>query len=179
MKASCVAQCPGRPRRSTAPPRQRGVFVPTLRQPEDLSMKESAQEAELAARAAAYVAQGYGLAFNPETTLGIIASYRNQAARIRARLAQLAVELDLPALVQVSVDTVERYQGSQREVIIVSFCCHHEHQLELMVSPDETGQVDRKLNVALTRARQQLVLLGNAEMLSRAPHHAALLARVR
>ena len=159
--------------------RQRVVFVPTQRQPEDLSMKESAQEAELAARAAAYVARGYGAAFNPETTLGIIASYRNQAARIRARLAQLAVEMQLPALAQISVDTVERYQGSQREVIIVSFCCHHEHQLELMVSPDETGQVDRKLNVALTRARQQLVLLGNAEMLSRAPHHAALLARVR
>ena len=159
--------------------RQRVVFVPTHRQPEDLSMKESAQEVELAARAAAYVAQGYGDEFNPETTLGIIASYRNQAARIRARLAQLARELALPALAQISVDTVERYQGSQREVIIVSFCCHHEHQLELMVSPDEAGQVDRKLNVALTRARQQLVLLGNEEMLSRAPHHAALLARVR
>ena len=158
---------------------QRVVFVPTRRGAEDLSMKESAQEAELAARAAAYVAQGYGAAFNPETTLGIIASYRNQAARIRARLAQLATELALPALAHVSVDTVERYQGSQREVIVVSFCCHHEHQLELMVSPDETGQVDRKLNVALTRARQQLVLLGNEQILSRAPHHAALLARVQ
>ncbi len=157
---------------------ERVIFVPTRRQPEDLSMKESAQEAELAGQAAAYVAQGYGDKFNPETTLGIIASYRNQAARIRARLAQLAVELQLPALAQVSVDTVERYQGSQREVIIVSFCCHHEHQLELMVSPDETGQVDRKLNVALTRGRQQLVLLGNETMLARAPHHAALLARV-
>ncbi len=157
---------------------KRVVFVPTRRQPEDLSMKESAEEAELAGQAAAYIALGYGSKFNPETTLGIIASYRNQAARIRARLAQLAVELDLPALAQVSVDTVERYQGSQREVIIVSFCCHHEHQLELMVSPDETGQVDRKLNVALTRARQQLVLLGNEQMLARAPHHAALLARV-
>ncbi len=157
---------------------ERLVFVPTRRQPEDLSMKESAQEAELAARAAALVAQGYGAAFNPETTLGIIASYRNQAARIRARLAQLAVELELPNLLLVSVDTVERYQGSQRDVIIVSFCCHHEHQLELMVSPDETGQVDRKLNVALTRARQQLILLGNEVILSRAPHHAALLARV-
>ncbi|HEX8505203.1 MAG TPA: AAA domain-containing protein [Hymenobacter sp.] len=158
---------------------QRVVFVPTRRVPEDLSMKESAQEAELAAQAAAFVAQGYGPAFNPESSLGIIASYRNQAARIRARLAQLAVELALPGLAQVSVDTVERYQGSQREVIIVSFCCHHEHQLELMVSPDETGQVDRKLNVALTRARQQLVLLGNELILARAPHHAALLARVR
>jgi len=157
---------------------RRLVFVPTRRQPEDLSMKESAQEAELAARAAAYVVQGYGEAFNPETTLGIIASYRNQAALIRARLAALAQALELPALAQVSVDTVERYQGSQRDVVIVSFCCHHEHQLELMVSPNEDGTVDRKLNVALTRARQQLVLLGNELMLSRAPHHAALLAQV-
>ena len=157
---------------------QRVVFVSTRRQPEDLSMKESAQEAELAARAAAYVVQGYGLLFNPETTLGIIASYRNQAALIRARLAALATELGLPALARVSVDTVERYQGSQREVIIVSFCCHHEHQLELLVSPNEEGTVDRKLNVAVTRARQQLLLLGNELMLNRAPHHAALLARV-
>lgn len=159
--------------------RQRLVFVPTRRQPDDLSQKESSQEAELAARAALAVVQGYGPAFDPDATLGIIASYRNQAARIRARLSQLAQEHELPALTQVSVDTVERYQGSQREVIIVSFCCHHEHQLELMVSPDETGQVDRKLNVAVTRARQQLVLLGNELVLNRAPHHAALLERVR
>ncbi|AMR26214.1 hypothetical protein A0257_03310 [Hymenobacter psoromatis] len=159
--------------------RQRLVFVPTRRQPDDFSQKESSQEAELAARAALQVAQGYGAAFDPDMTLGIIASYRNQAARIRARLAQLAQEHDLPQLAQVSVDTVERYQGSQREVIIVSFCCHHEHQLELMVSPDETGQVDRKLNVAVTRARQQLILLGNELVLQRAPHHAALLERVR
>ncbi len=159
--------------------RRRLVFVPTRRQPDDLSQKESSQEAELAARAALQVAQGYGPAFDPEMTLGIIASYRNQAARIRTRLAQLARQHALPALTRISVDTVERYQGSQREVIIVSFCCHHEHQLELMVSPDETGRVDRKLNVAVTRARQQLILLGNELVLSRAPHHAALLERVR
>ncbi len=159
--------------------RQRLVFVPTQRRADDLSQKESGHEADLAARAALAVALGEGPRFDPATSLGIIASYRNQAARIRARLAQLAHAHGLPALLQVSVDTVERYQGSQRDVIVVSFCCHHEHQLELMVSPDETGRVDRKLNVALTRARQQLVLLGNAEVLSRAPHHAALLARVR
>lgn len=157
---------------------RRVVFVPTRRQPADRSMKESAHEADLAARAAVLVVQGEGASFDPATGLGIIASYRNQAARIRARLAQLAEELNLPALTAISVDTVERYQGSQREVIIVSFCCHHEHQLDLLVSPDETGTVDRKLNVALTRARQQLVLLGNEEVLAGAPHHAALLRRV-
>ena len=44
------------------------------------------------------------------------------------------------------------------------------------MSPDETGLVDRKLNVALTR--QQLLLPGNPEILAAAPHHAALLRRV-
>jgi DNA replication ATP-dependent helicase Dna2 len=46
--------------------RQRLVFVPTRRQPDDLSQKESSQEAELAARAALAVVQGYGPAFDPD-----------------------------------------------------------------------------------------------------------------
>ncbi|WP_375416123.1 DEAD/DEAH box helicase [uncultured Hymenobacter sp.] len=158
---------------------RRLLWLPTRRAEVDFSMKESTQEADLAARVAAQLVAGYGADFDPETSLGIIASYRNQAALIRRRLAELAEKLACPALARVAVDTVERYQGSQREVIIMSFCCHHEHQLELLVSPDDEGRVDRKLNVALTRARQQLVLLGNEVILGRAPHHAALFERVR
>ena len=56
--------------------------------------------------------------------------------------------------------------------------CRHARQLARLVSSDETGLVDRKLNVALTRVRQQLVLLGNPEILVGASHHAALLRRV-
>ena len=141
----------------------------------------------------ALVREGTGVVISPLIALmhdqvdaleqvGVRAAYLNSTQTLEERRdverRLLAGELDLPSLLQVSVDTVERYQGSQRDVIIVSFCCHHEHQIELMVSPDETGQVDRKLNVALTRARQQLILLGNEQVLSRAPHHAALLRRV-
>ena len=158
---------------------RRLLWLPTRRADADFSMKESTQEADLAARIAAQLVAGYGAQFDSDTTLGIITSYRNQAALIRRRLAALAETLACPALARVSVDTVERYQGSQREVIIMSFCCHHDHQLDLLVSPDDEGRVDRKLNVALTRARQQLILLGNEVVLGRAPHHAALLARVR
>lgn len=157
---------------------ERRFFVPTRRAAADASAKESRQEAQLAARLAGEIAQGYGAAFRPADTVGIIASFRNQVALIRRELAQVATTLNLPALNEITVDTVERYQGSQRDVIIVSFCCHFEHQLETLVSLDETGRVDRKLNVALTRAKEQLILLGNEEILRADARYRAVLEQL-
>lgn len=154
------------------------LFWPTRRCPDDKTAKESREEARLAAGLAGEVAQGYGAAFQPALTVGIIASYRNQVALIRRELAAVAERIGLPALNDITVDTVERYQGSQRDVIIVSFCCHFEHQLDMLVSLDETGQVDRKLNVALTRAREQLILLGNEEILQAAPLYKQVLQMI-
>ncbi len=155
---------------------ERRFFLPARRAPEDVSAKESREEARLAARLAGEIAVGYGAGFRPADTVGIIASFRNQVALIRRELAAVAEALDLPALNDITVDTVERYQGSQRDVIIVSFCCHFEHQLENLVSLDESGQVDRKLNVALTRAKEQLILLGNELILGADPRYQAVLA---
>ncbi len=157
---------------------ERRLFLPTRRSPEDVSAKESREEARLAARLAGEIAVGYGADFRPADTVGIIASFRNQVALIRTELAAVAAALDLPALNEITVDTVERYQGSQREVIIVSFCCHFEHQLETLVSLDETGTVDRKLNVALTRAKEQLILLGNEEILGRDARYRAVIEQI-
>jgi superfamily I DNA and/or RNA helicase len=67
----------------------------------------------------------------------------------------------------VSVDTVERYQGSERDVIIYSFSVNRLHQLDYLPNLiEENGHlIDRKLNVALTRARRQLYVLGVPEIL--------------
>jgi DNA replication ATP-dependent helicase Dna2 len=65
---------------------------------------------------------------------------------------------------EVTIDTVERYQGGARDIIIVSSCVHSKHQLRSLVNLSEDG-IDRKLNVALTRARQYLVVLGKEEVL--------------
>lgn len=99
----------------------------------------------------------YGERFNPEKTLGIIVTYRHQIAAIRE------------ALPDISIDTVERYQGSQRDVIIFDVGVTRQYQLDFLTAStftDDEGQVvDRKLNVALTRARKQMLVVGNATIL--------------
>ena len=65
---------------------------------------------------------------------------------------------------EITIDTVERYQGGARDIIIISLCTNSMSQLQGMISLSEEG-VDRKLNVALTRARNHLVILGNPDLL--------------
>ena len=95
---------------------------------------------------------------------------------IRRELAKL----DIPALLDISIDTVERYQGSQRDVIIYSLGVENDEQLAFLTSNcfEEDGHtIDRKLNVAMTRARKQLLMTGKAEILRRNEIFAQLISR--
>ncbi len=107
------------------------------------------------------------------TAIGIITPYRHQIARIQQELAKL----DIPALAMIRVDTVERFQGSQNDCIIYSFCVNDEAQLDWLPSyTEESGQlIDRKLNVVLTRARCQLFVLGNPSLLAGNPLYRRLM----
>jgi hypothetical protein len=125
--------------------------------------KTNQQEARLVAECAAEVYRRSPADFDPHHTLGIITPYRSQIALIRKALSATGIE----SLAHVSVDTVERYQGSERDVIIYSFCVNRPFQLRFLpnLTEEEGVLIDRKLNVALTRARKQMVLIGAPEIL--------------
>jgi DNA replication ATP-dependent helicase Dna2 len=109
------------------------------------------REAErVAAVVDAYVAAGV----DPDD-VGVIAPFRAQVAEIGRRT-------------DVTVDTVDRFQGSSKEVILVSFVA--------------TGDLDgpifedhRRVNVALTRAKKQLTIVGDADALASDPFYERML----
>ena len=92
-------------------------------------------------------------------SIGVITPYRAQIAQIQSVLRDNHCDID-----NITIDTVERYQGGARDVILISLCTNDASQLASLVSLSEEG-VDRKLNVALTRARRHLVVIGNVEIL--------------
>ncbi len=102
-----------------------------------------------------------------EITVGIITPFRVQNRRILTLLPP-----DLRD--RVSVDTVERFQGSQRDVIVYGTAVSDPTELASIRADVDTdhGQIDRKLNVAATRARQQFVMVGDPATLRTSPCYA-------
>ncbi len=149
------------------------IFLPSQTDGCHASIKANKQEAEIAAHQAWQVWMENKDEFDANCTLGIITPYRNQIAMIRKELEKYGVK----ELMDISVDTVERYQGSERDVIIYSFCVNTLTQLKVLPNLTEENGVliDRKLNVALTRARKRLIIIGNPELLREDPIYARLL----
>ena len=135
-----------------------GDLPPDLRDPVSFVDPDGRREGNAnpveADRVAEVVAAFVDAGVDPDA-IGVIAPFRAQVAEIGRR-------------VDVTVDTVDRFQGSSKEVIVVSFVA--------------TGDLDgpifedhRRVNVALTRAKKALVLVGDAAALSSDPFYAKLL----
>jgi superfamily I DNA and/or RNA helicase len=98
--------------------------------------------------------------------VGIISPYRAQVQLLRRLLMKR--EYFKPFRRQISVNTVDGFQGQERDVIVIS-----------MVRSNDTGQIGflrdlRRMNVAMTRARMKLIILGDPKTLTRHPFYRQL-----
>lgn len=149
---------------------RRVAFINVERPEHIISDKVNNAEAELIAEAVMESYELYKDSFTLDGTVGVIVPYRNQIGAVREAIRRKMTEknMDDCHLDEITIDTVERYQGSQRDVIIYGFTVQRRYQLNFLSSNtfEENGHlIDRKLNVAMTRAREHLLLVGNAEIL--------------
>ena len=126
--------------------------------------KVNQHEADIIAATVVNIYQMNAKKFDINTTVGIIVPYRNQISTVRNAIDKYGIS----QLHDITIDTVERYQGSQRDYIIYGFTIQKYYQLQFLTnnSFEENGTIiDRKLNVAMTRAKSHLILVGNSNLL--------------
>lgn len=96
----------------------------------------------------------------PPEEIGVVVPYRAQSRLIRSLMRRIIGDEEI--IRKLVVDTVERMQGQEREVVLVSFAT---------ASPKFAAQVadflfqPQRLNVAVTRPRTKLILVGSHHML--------------
>ena len=116
-----------------------------------------------------YIRATMGSSFH-DGTVGVVTPWRTQIGLIRSLIGD---DEDLKA---VSIETVERFQGSEKDIILVSFAIYHPGQLEMLKSPGRFGytspsgvagevDMDRKLLVTLSRAKQQVIVFGDEHVI--------------
>ena len=98
--------------------------------------------------------------------VGIISPYRAQVQYLRQLIRKR--EFFKPYRQLISVNTVDGFQGQERDVILMS-----------LVRANDEGQIGflsdlRRMNVAITRARMKLIILGDTTTLARHPFYAKL-----
>ena len=98
--------------------------------------------------------------------VGIISPYRAQVQLLRSRLRKEVFFKPFRHLI--SVNTVDGFQGQERDIIVIS-----------MVRSNDEGQIGflrdlRRMNVAITRARMKLIILGDSHTLCRHPFYRKL-----
>ena len=149
------------------------AFYPSVPEKAGASAKINYSEARIVADLAVRIYEHHQSDFDESRTLGIITPYRSQIALIKKEIESVGI----PVLNRILVDTVERFQGSERDVIIYSFCVNYPYQLKFLsnLTEEEGVLIDRNLNVALTRARKQMFITGVPELLERNPLYKSLL----
>ena len=103
---------------------------------------------------------------NERLDVGIISPYRAQVQYLRSQLKKK--EWFKPFRHLITVNTVDGFQGQERDIVIIS-----------LVRSNDEGQIGflrdlRRMNVAITRARMKLIILGDVLTMTRHPFYRKL-----
>ena len=136
--------------------RSRTIFMES---PPDTGMKRNEKEAALIIDLVKMLTEETKFALED---IGIIAPFRAQIVAIRSRMPKHWLENE--AFI---IDTVERFQGGQKKIILFSTSITTPRQINLIQSTtgDALNDTDRKLLVSLSRAEEQVIILGNPDAL--------------
>lgn len=152
----------------------RKIFIPSPYEP---TSKMNSTEAARVADLLRYLKRRHGPAFTKDT-VGVVTPWRTQISLIRELIA------DDPDLQAVNIDTVERFQGSENDIIIVSLAVYHTGQVQTLQClgrfhwNSEQIEVDRKLLVTLSRARKQVIMMGYEPVLQESDHYRRILGEM-
>lgn len=108
---------------------------------------------------------------NERVDIGIISPYRAQVQYLRSIIRRY--DALRPLLPAITINTVDAFQGQERDIVLVS-----------LVRANDAGQIGflndlRRMNVAMTRARTKLIIIGCATTLTRHRFYKALYERCK
>lgn len=104
----------------------------------------------------------------PLPSIAIISPYREQVRYMQAAIAEDAELAEAP----ITINTIDGFQGQERDVVYIS-----------LVRSNAKGEIGflqdyRRMNVAMTRARQQLIIVGDSATIGNDPFYQQLLEYV-
>ena len=108
---------------------------------------------------------------NERLDVGVISPYRAQVQYLRSQLKKK--EYFKPFRHLITVNTVDGFQGQERDIIVIS-----------LVRSNDEGQIGflrdlRRMNVAITRARMKLIILGDVHTMTRHPFYRKLFEYIK
>jgi superfamily I DNA and/or RNA helicase len=97
-----------------------------------------------------------------ELSVGIVSPYKEQTSLIKRTIEEDSV---LQEFVNIDVDTIDSFQGQERDLIYI-----------LLVRSNAKGEIGflndyRRMNVAMTRAKKKLVIIGDSATIGNDPYY--------
>ncbi len=134
----------------------------------DLSGRYNSEEAKFIVKALEDYTEEVGIKRIQDERIdfGLISPYKNQVQRLRQLVKQSAGLK--PIKKTITINTIDGFQGQERDVVLIS-----------LVRSNEEGNIGflrelRRMNVAITRAKMKLIIVGAADTLTRHPFYKKL-----